>query len=1383
MLEMFQQIKNSFRISNVYGVIVKMLLISFLHILFFLFPTFLSSQQEIIYNQQVYSSYLSTRNENAQVGNDIVLAENNRYLSQFSFVLITNSDVVETNTEIIFYFYSSCPVQSPLFEGECDPDKLINTMNYQFVPKKDTTIHYTLNLPSPIQLNKGDLNSSVVNVSYSSSQPIGIAVSHSDPTIGSREHGENVTYCGIGETNSTCSGVLSNFEHYNFTIIMAAVPDPWKEKNFDLILSADGTGTITLSDNYIGDENFFPTVSKSFSKSNFTCDDVGWNDVTLDLTFADGRIIQFENKINVISQFDRLYIEGIEGNNYFCEGEPLYFNLFLYGGVEPHTFTWSGPGGTWINENTASPIIFNPSPGIYSVSVTNGYYCQPLAIETFAVWSRENPVPDATIYNNTLCHDGILELDILGIPENKTLSYAWDGPGDTWVGADTRTPTVLGAISGDYFVTLTDHYGCQNRITKHIIKEDITPPIANCKNRLIEIVGVNVTLTGEDVNNQSSDDCSIQTLLLDGANYVVLDDSDLGLNYLTLTVIDFSGNSSTCESVINVVPDLCPGSDGIDSDNGGLPDDCDCSPNDDFNDKIFLNRDVNTGMDFDGIDDYLSTPNAPLFNPSATSSISFEAWIKPDLTQESNTIISKGDGGNGQTAYILETQNSKLRLFLGNSAGSGTWFTADTQLEPNVWTHVAASYNHTNSTVTFYVNGSFSNTESVSFTIYSADTELFFIGRQGYLCGCNYFKGQMDEVRVWSSDYNSLIRSYKDKELRGGEQSLLAYYSFNDGVPGGNNNNRTITKDYSPNGHHASLSNMAKNGSASNWVNDDLALAVVNTETLDLCLTCPNVQNGGMHFDGSNTFLEVDRDPVFGPSLTSSFTFEAWVNPTTTTSDRTILSRGSGEGGTSSYIFSVILNKVGLYIGDGSFGTWIYSDTNVSGNTWTHVAVVYDHVTNTFTFYKNGIADGIRTITHGFYAGISSVFIGQRGSAGYNKFLGKMDEVRIWKKARTAAEISHYMNKKLYGGEEALSAYYNFDDGIPWGDNTGRSYAADASLNGHEATLHGFAKTGVTSNWVDGPNNNNLPTNSAMSFDFLEDYISIANHQSLIPTATNAVTFEAWIFFTPSTYANIISASGISPNNNHQISIENNKLRVAGTGVSPLLSEQTLDPNAGWTHIAVVFDKTNTKIYINGLLDNTRVQTLAATNLGHSITLGSTVIGDSYNGNMDDVRYWDHARSQDEIQEAMYQELTGKETGLAAYYNFNNGVASGDNSALTIVPDVSDNGHDGTVSGFARTGGISNWTASPFNFGDLDNDGIPDFCDKCVFEKDIVIYDYLWKSVYRASETITLRNDMTLPANWNLKFETPQLLMDDHIQVAVGTEIMVTPFVCADGND
>ena len=917
---------------------------------------------------------------------------------------------------------------------------------------------------------------------------------------------------------------------------------------------------------------------------------------------------------------------------------------------------------------------------------------------------------------------------------------------DVYIGDSNYGPTQNISVSPNTFtcadigenevtLSLTFNDGSTSTFQTTVIVEDITPPIANCKNLTIELVGDNTTITAADLNGNSTDNCGIQSLQLNvegeaPADFVVLDSSNLGFNMLTLTVTDIHGNVSTCVGVVNIIADLCPGSDGVDSDFGGLPDDCDCSPNDNFNDKIFLKRNVNIGMDFDGLDDHLIIPDAALFNPSGIASIAMEAWIKPDLTREFNTIISKGHGGASQTSYIFGTYNyTNVGLYLSSSSSGGTWFLADSPLTPDVWTHVAVRYNHANSTVTFYYDGQSVKSENVTFTPFSGDTNPVFIGKQGNSCNCNYYKGEMDEVRIFSAS-NSWSGILYDQEFKGTEPGLLAYYNFNEGVPGGDNSTQTTVKDNSPNGHHASLSGFAQNGPISNWVNNDLTISVINTETLDLCLTCPNTQAVGLDFDGTDSYLEVDYDPEFDPSLSSSFTFEAWVNPDPGTDGqgyRTILSKGNGSGGQTSYIFNIsdfqlLGNKLGLYIGDGSQATWIYGNTGVSFNTWSHVAVVYDHVTNTFTFYLNGVADGVVPNPLGFYADTSPLYIGQQGQVCQcNRFDGTMDEVRIWKKAKTAAEIFNEMNQRSYGGESDLILYFNFDNGIPFGENTNLSYIPDVSLNGHEATLYGFTKTGVTSNWVNTIFSLNLPTNAAMNFNFIDDFISIPNDPSLIPTASNAMTFEAWIYPNQSPVANIISASGASPNNNHEISYVGNKIQVTGSGVSPLISAQSLGLFAEWVHITVVFNMDTTKLYINGLLDTMRIDTLAATNLGFPITLGSSVNFNSFTGIMDDVRFWDHARSENQIKEALYQELSGKETGLAAYFNFNNGIPSGDNSAISMVYDVSDNGHDGTLSGFGKMGNLSNWVPSPFNFGDWDKDGTPDFCDNCVFTNDLTL--------------------------------------------------------------
>jgi len=49
------------------------------------------------------------------------------------------------------------------------------------------------------------------------------------------------------------------------------------------------------------------------------------------------------------------------------------------------------------------------------------------------------------------------------------------------------------------------------------------------------------------------------------------------------------------------------------------------------------------------------------------------------------------------------------------------------------------------------------------------------------------------------------------------------------------------------------------------------------------------------------------------------------------------------------------------------------------------------------------------------------------------------------------------------------------------------------------------------------------------------------------------------------------------------------------------------------------------------------------------------------------------------------------ETGLKAYYTFNQGVAAGNNTAITTVTDKTANALTGTLNNFTKTGTSSNF--------------------------------------------------------------------------------------------
>lgn len=105
--------------------------------------------------------------------------------------------------------------------------------------------------------------------------------------------------------------------------------------------------------------------------------------------------------------------------------------------------------------------------------------------------------------------------------------------------------------------------------------------------------------------------------------------------------------------------------------------------------------------------------------------------------------------------------------------------------------------------------------------------------------------------------------------------------------------------------------------------------------------------------------------------------------------------------------------------------------------------------------------------------------------------------------------------------------------------------------------------------------------------------------------------------------------------------------------------------------------------------------------LGAMNPAGPVHVGNSYNnesasyfqGNIDELRVWDRVLCQQEIMSTMNCELSGSESGLVAYYKFDNGIASGNNSGIINLPDYTINANNGTLTNFGLTGSSSNWVS------------------------------------------------------------------------------------------
>lgn len=143
-----------------------------------------------------------------------------------------------------------------------------------------------------------------------------------------------------------------------------------------------------------------------------------------------------------------------------------------------------------------------------------------------------------------------------------------------------------------------------------------------------------------------------------------------------------------------------------------------------------------------------------------------------------------------------------------------------------------------------------------------------------------------------------------------------------------------------------------------------------------------------------------------------------------------------------------------------------------------------------------------------------------------------------------------------------------------------------------------------------------------------------------------------------------------------------------------------------WHHYAYTSNGTYIKIYHNGqLIDQVMVNSTGdyMTSIDY-VFLGrqrhSGIDTGWFFGMLDEVRIWDHPRTQAEIQAGMFENFLPGEPGLEAYWTFNDGTAA----------DMTNHGHDGTLMGGAAIvpeDGPEECETS----GDVDGNGLVDIAD------------------------------------------------------------------------
>ena len=208
---------------------------------------------------------------------------------------------------------------------------------------------------------------------------------------------------------------------------------------------------------------------------------------------------------------------------------------------------------------------------------------------------------------------------------------------------------------------------------------------------------------------------------------------------------------------------------------------------------------------------------------------------------------------------------------------------------------------------------------------------------------------------------------------------------------------------------------------------------------------------------------------------------------------------------------------------------------------------------------------------------------------------------------------------------------------------------------------------------------------SVLEFEGQAQSVKISHNNNL--NLPNNFTIEAWVKTKELNKAQRIFAKYSA----YGLGWRNGQIRFTTYGKKDYDTTQAQLSVNTWYHFAVVLDGNNyAHFYVNGSLVQTVSGSQPASSNSDSCAIGTSQDGESWYGQIAEVRIWKSARSKEEIQADMSRRLTGNEPGLLGYWPLNEGEGA-------IAHDKTSSGNHGTI------GGSVNWVVSALAIAPLES--------------------------------------------------------------------------------
>jgi len=477
---------------------------------------------------------------------------------------------------------------------------------------------------------------------------------------------------------------------------------------------------------------------------------------------------------------------------------------------------------------------------------------------------------------------------------------------------------------------------------------------------------------------------------------------------------------------------------------------------------------------------------------------------------------------------------------------------------------------------------------------------------------------------------------------------------------------------------------------------DEAVLSVAKDTTpptvADIHATRPAPVSGGgaaLEFKGTGQYVSI---PINIPEV--NYTVEFWFRTEDPEAGLyAVVDQNLGAGGHDRHLF--------LAGGNLKVRTWnteiIQTEgLNLADGQWHHIAHTLGRKANGQQLFVDGklAAQGSKTSSN--FNWQKHINIGYSNDAGTQHLVGSIDELRIWRVVRTEEEINASMNKQLIGDEARLLAYYTFDEtkGDLLPDELGKHNGTLVGMNDRSWTLSDAPLGQASMEGIQLPvtidisfddliRNPNQGSGGSLIFDGVAAHVALPDDIPQIFSDGEAVTVEYW-FKGESLQSAVRWQDGqyfvAGWHGQHIISTDGGTAN--GIAVGPATDGK-------WHHVAMTWEVDMVdgfKSYLDGELVAKRdsgVDYLPLINT-HCYLGAFMGMAEFTKGQLDEVRIWETARTQEELQEWLNKPLAGDEDALIAYYQF-------DEISGETLPDLSGNELDGTLVNMTD----ANWAPGP----------------------------------------------------------------------------------------